>query len=282
MNTVDFTERKTYSTYPQNVQIKKKLLSVKGILLMCLVTCAIILVIFTAIEIVPVLQKPPQDSKVKGRTQEVTGAEYNAVLENLRLQRTELLAKYRDASGSNAQREVLHQAAQIFFYAVSAEIIPSWYGTGWDFNGTTQIPGNGKIACGYFVTTVLRDTGLKIERAVLAQQASECIIKSLVAEKNIRRFSNVEGTAFLEQLTVLEPGLYVLGLDKHVGFLMIESNAQYFIHSSYLRPFCVTKEPAAESRALMSSGYRVLGNLLADESLLLKWLGQEKIPTKKQ
>ena len=43
-------------------------------------------------------------------------------------------------------------------------IIPHWYGTPWDFNGHTSIPNQGEIACGYFVSTTLRDIGLKLNR----------------------------------------------------------------------------------------------------------------------
>lgn len=38
-------------------------------------------------------------------------------------------------------------------------LMPCWYGTPWDFNGCTTEPGKGSIACGYFVSTVLRDAG---------------------------------------------------------------------------------------------------------------------------
>src|SRR5688572_11801089 len=37
-----------------------------------------------------------------------------------------------------------------------------WYGTRWGFYGTTPKPRQGKIACGYFVTTTLKHLGLNI------------------------------------------------------------------------------------------------------------------------
>src|SRR4029453_1954809 len=45
-----------------------------------------------------------------------------------------------------------------------------WYGTAWDFNGITEEPGKGKIACGYFVTTILRDLGIPVKRYKHAQR----------------------------------------------------------------------------------------------------------------
>ena len=47
---------------------------------------------------------------------------------------------------------------------VEKEIFPHWYDTKYDFYGQTETPGKGKIACGYFVSTVLRDIGVPIER----------------------------------------------------------------------------------------------------------------------
>jgi hypothetical protein len=43
---------------------------------------------------------------------------------------------------------------EIFTSAVTETIIPAWIGTGWDFNGITEKPQQGSIACGYFVTTI--------------------------------------------------------------------------------------------------------------------------------
>jgi hypothetical protein len=46
---------------------------------------------------------------------------------------------------------------------------------------TSETPGRGEIACGYFVSTVLRDAGFGVERVRLAQQASERIVRTLSA-----------------------------------------------------------------------------------------------------
>jgi len=66
------------------------------------------------------------------------------------------------------------------------DIIPYWYGTPWEFYGTTEKPKQGSIACGYFVSTILKHAGYNVEKNKMAQQASELIIKSLVSEKYIK------------------------------------------------------------------------------------------------
>ncbi len=70
-----------------------------------------------------------------------------------------------------------------FSHFIVDSIIPYWYGTKWNFYGTTEEPNKGTIACGYFVTTVLRDAGLHINRIKLAQAASEEMIRQFASAK---------------------------------------------------------------------------------------------------
>ena len=67
-------------------------------------------------------------------------------------------------------------------------IFPFWIGTKWGFYGTTQVPGKGKIACGYFVSTTLEHAGFDIERIKLAQQASSVIISTLCNKKKTIKY----------------------------------------------------------------------------------------------
>ncbi|MBN2036290.1 MAG: hypothetical protein JW768_06070, partial [Chitinispirillaceae bacterium] len=120
-----------------------------------------------------------------------------------------------------------------------------------------------------------------VERISLGQAPSELIVASLVSESSITRYSGKSGEEFLKLIKSEGPGLYLLGLDTHVGFLLIENDSVTFIHSSRMAPYGVRAEDPAVSYAVVHSKYRVLGNLLADKSLLLKWLGREKIVTKK-
>ncbi|MEO0046945.1 MAG: hypothetical protein RL705_2136 [Bacteroidota bacterium] len=158
-----------------------------------------------------------------------------------------------------------------FTNQLTNKIFPYWYGTDWDFNGTTQKPNEGSIACGYFVTTTLRDMGVDINRVKLAQCASEEMIKKLVSEDNIYRFSNKNIQEFEQTLQEKGNGIYVVGLDNHTGFLYLSEEGNYFIHSSGARPFKVVKEKFMESTLLMKSKYRVVGKLSSDKELLSNW-----------
>jgi len=165
------------------------------------------------------------------------------------------------------------QKEKLFVAATTETIVPSWIGTAWDFNGTTEIPQKGTIACGYFVTTVLRDAGLPIARIKLAQCASEQLITALIQPKYIERFSNVAIDIFIQSVQKQGYGLYIVGLDNHVGFIYNDGNEIYFIHSTFVGTRNVQKEKAADSWVLSQSKYKVLGKLSADERVLEKWIG---------
>ena len=161
---------------------------------------------------------------------------------------------------------------KIFTGAVVKTIVPAWIGTPWTFSGTTEKPGEGSIACGYFVTTVLRDAGLPIARVKLAQAASEEMIKTLVQAKYIQRFSNKPMEELIAAINKSGAGLYIIGLDNHTGFIYHDGTAVWFIHSTFVGTRNVQYEKAATSIVLNSSKYKVVGKLSADEKVLERWI----------
>jgi len=148
-----------------------------------------------------------------------------------------------------------------FISFISDSIFTCWYGTKWNFYGTTETPGIGTIACGYFVTTVIRDAGIPIQRIRMAQCASEEMIKTICISESIKRYSNVDIKAILNEVTKSGFGLYVIVLDNHTGFILNDGKEIYFIHSTFISPGCVIKEEAAKSAILVQSKYKVIGKL---------------------
>ncbi|MCL2715253.1 MAG: hypothetical protein FWD68_11870 [Alphaproteobacteria bacterium] len=65
------------------------------------------------------------------------------------------------AAGATRQRELVREAQSCLTSTLSNSLFPVWYGTPWNFNGTTRVPGQGTIACGYFVTGILSDAGFR-------------------------------------------------------------------------------------------------------------------------
>jgi hypothetical protein len=161
---------------------------------------------------------------------------------------------------------------KIFTTVVTETIIPAWIGTAWNFNGISEKPQQGSIACGYFVTTILRDAGLNLARIKLAQCASEQMIVSLIQPKYIHRFSNITMEDFLQSIQNQGYGLYIVGLDNHTGFIYNDGKDIYFIHSTFVGTRNVQKEFAASSFILRQSKYKVLGKISADEQALQRWI----------
>jgi hypothetical protein len=205
--------------------------------------------------------------------------EYRDVLAKLESERAILAQRYHGATSEAEKVRIVSEAREAGIRSLNA-IFPDWYGTPWDFNGTTEVPGEGKIACGYFVSTVLRDAGWKVQRTRLAQQASENIILSLTGESYIKRFRRVTIDDFVKTVQEWGPGIFVVGLDVHTGFIVNDDNEVYFVHASYAEPFMVVKEKALESKVLQASRYRVLGKFTADPEFIRKWLLRKEIITR--
>ena len=75
-------------------------------------------------------------------------------------------------------------------------------------------------------------------------------------------------------------GIYIVGLDNHVGLYQVKNEESWFCHSTVIYPSCVIKEKAAYSPALQYSSYRVVGKLSDYETLTKQWLLNEYINLK--
>jgi len=202
---------------------------------------------------------------------------YQSKVKLVNQQRLAMSRVFEQASTAEEQSVILNRAGDAIINAITKQLTPHWYGTKWSFNGTSDKPREGSIACGYFVTTILEHADFKLDRFALAQLPSEAMIRTLISREYIKRYSNhLPIDEFLQEVVSWGSGLYIVGLDDHTGFLLCVDNAVFFIHSSPDWPMKVVREPANQNPRLINSGYRVLGKLSADEHLLAKWLGNRE------
>jgi hypothetical protein len=201
---------------------------------------------------------------------------YEASKARIQTLRDSLAQRYATASAEK-QKALLTAGRKSFLKAIDEDFFPAWMGTNWDFNGTTQKPGEGNIACGYFVTTILRDAGVGLERVKLAQQASLKIIQTLCPKAEMKDYGGIDVPELVKRLGTLPKGLYIVGLDIHTGFIFNREEVE-FIHASYGTPSEVVREKALKSKVLAQSKRFVLGRVDNDE-LLRKWLMKTPIPT---
>ncbi len=193
--------------------------------------------------------------------------------------RDQLADEWEEAACHEEREEVLARARGVLSTAIVDTVLPSWYGTSWTLSGHTERPGRGSIACGYLVSTVLRDVGLEVERVKLAQQPSEYIVRTLVPEEHIWRFTDRPVSEVLDRLSVEGPGLYLVGLDTHVALLVHDEEGDTEIcHATRTPPAWVRCEEAQRSWAFVHSGYHVLGHALED-AVVEAWVTEAQVPT---
>lgn len=205
-------------------------------------------------------------------------AHYTARIASLAREREALAAAWRAAPSDGVRDEVRRRASRALVRALADDILPAWNGTPWSYSGTAEAPGHRPIACGYFVSTTLEHAGLAVERRRLAQQAAEHIITTLVPEERIARFRRAPLDAFVAAVARGGDGIYLVGLDTHVGFLVVDEGDVFFHHASSTSG-AVVRERALVSGPLARSSYRVVGKL-AGAPLVDSWLSGRDIPTR--
>lgn len=165
---------------------------------------------------------------------------------------------------------VLAQARNVLFKVLLNQVFPAWYGTTWDYNGYTNTPNNGLIACGYFVSTTLKHAGFNMNRYDVAKSYSRKIVSILCDSSTLATYTDINDLmSHIDQRT---DDIYVIGLSNHVGFIVKDDTIVDFIHSNYGYPMCVIRETAITSEALNWSNEYWVGSLLNSESTIKKWL----------
>lgn len=200
---------------------------------------------------------------------------YRSAIDELEVTRRDIRRRYLAAmaeKNGEAQIRLISEAGASVFTTLVEEIFPAWYGTPWDFNGISQSPGEGKIACGYFVTTTLRDVGFDLPRIKLAQQPSQTIIHSFTGRESISISAGKPIADIEEHIRKSGIGLYIVGLDTHVGFVVNDGESLAFVHSTYYNPPKTVVAEATDSvNPLRDSNYRVVGKIL-DDTMMRKWI----------
>ena len=169
--------------------------------------------------------------------------------------------------------------AKLFETMLVRKVIPFWEGTEWSFEGHTSKPQQGSIACGYFVSTTLRDVGLNINRYRLAQQSPINEAKSLSLGSEILEIEEYDKTKRIATIkNQLEEGIHFVGFDaSHVGYIFKQDDELYLIHSNYMVPSEVVIEHVDDSAVFDSFDHLYLVPLSTNETLLRYWTENKPI-----
>jgi hypothetical protein len=138
-----------------------------------------------------------------------------------------------------------------------------------------------KIACGHFVGSVMRDLDFNVDRRAVGRQAAADIIHTFVSDPAlVRSFRGESKRRISAELEQMGPGLFIVGLDTHTGFLVSDEFGLHFVHASGRFPRCVVREPARRSREIARSKLVMVGKFSDDRDLADRWLDGRRIPVR--
>ena len=168
--------------------------------------------------------------------------------------------------------------SQIFKRLLLNRIIPYWENTTWSFEGHTPKPTQGEIACGYFVSTTLKDVGLTLNRYTLAQQSPVNEAKSLAIETAVIEVNEGSKEKNISKINnVLKNGIHFIGFDQsHVGYILKEKGKLYLIHSNYIVGK-VGVEQIEQSEVFASYSKYYIVELTTNSALLESWIKNKEI-----
>ncbi len=155
---------------------------------------------------------------------------------------------------------------------IGTDLYEKWKGTPWDFNGITNTPQEGSIACGYFVSSILMDMNVKINRIRMSTCPSLQMMKSLSIDQKVINLSYLNYPQFNDYIKRNGKAVYIIGLDFHTGIIVNDGTENWFIHSNYIRRQGVIKETVLSSAALMHSKTRWMTSLTGSKDFIARWM----------
>ena len=157
------------------------------------------------------------------------------------------------------------------------KLFASWIGSRWGLGlPQSTVPNTGKTNCGLFVAVILRDAGFRLPIWKFNRQVAYHGIKSLAPRGKIRYLHRTSMQTFTERVRAMGPGLYIIGLDFHIGFLRVKPGGDVrFVHGSYITRR-VMDEPALTATPIVQSRYRMVGKIL-QPNMLRAWLKRQPI-----
>jgi hypothetical protein len=194
-------------------------------------------------------------------------------------ERRRLGKAYQAAQTLQAKQQVLRKASQRVVQLIRRKLFPFWIGTPWSYRGSTTQPRRGSIACGTFVATVLAHAGFNVDHYRLGALNSPQLMKTLTTAKYMKLTYAYPIKRFLRVVRRMGNGLFIVGLDMHVGFLLVRGHRVWFVHSNYDNPGHVVSERAETSAVLTASRYRLVGRISQDLRLMEAWIHGQPLPT---
>jgi hypothetical protein len=209
---------------------------------------------------------------------------WDAAVADLAARRRALAAELHAARDPAARGAVLARARDVAFRAIVDDLAPLWLGMPWGLgrDSTASRPYQpGKVVgCSYFVTAIAAGAGLVLDDRYRFAQAPALAIQRALARGRgaVHRYLSIPGERLAREIAALGDGLYLIGLDVHVGFVVVDRGAVRLLHASYTGARQVSDEPLATAVAIARSrdaGYFVSPLFVRsadNDALVERWL----------
>ncbi len=225
-----------------------------------------------------------------GRAEPAAGfdaRQYEQTLDRIEDARRELARQFAAATGRAERDRIRTRARQYVVAAIRDRIFPAWMGTPWGLgkSSTSLRPHQQEmtVGCSYFVTSVLLNAGLRLDSRYRFAQAPALRIQRALApaRADLHRFLSIPAAELDAGIAALGDGLYLIGLNNHIGFVTVTGDRVEIVHASYVAPRVVKVEPVLESPVIENSreaGYFVTP-LFSDagDFLIDHWLAGDAV-----
>ncbi|QXP60887.1 hypothetical protein [Olleya sp. HaHaR_3_96] len=110
----------------------------------------------------------------------------------------------------------------------------------------------------------------------MAQQAGLQEAIALQPKNELKIYSKLSFNTLKDKLNqVYKNGIYFVGLDNHVGYVLIKDKEIYFLHSSYCDDKVVIE--LAETSPCFQSNLYVFAEITTNANLIKKWIFSEAL-----
>lgn len=184
---------------------------------------------------------------------------WDAAVAGLEARRGRLATELRAARTRADRAAVLARARDVAFRAIVDELAPLWLGMPWglgkDSTATRPHQPGKVVGCSYFVTAIAQGAGLVLDDRYRFAQAPALAIQRALARGRgaVHRYLSIPGDQLAREIAGLGDGLYLIGLDVHVGFVVVDGGQVRLLHASYTGARQVSDEPLATAAAIAHS-----------------------------
>lgn len=215
-------------------------------------------------------------------------AGWDRAVAGLAQRRTALAKAWREAPDPAARALVRELASRVLVTALRDELAPPWLGMPWgmgrDSTATRPYQPDHTISCSYFVGALLQGAGWKLHDRFALGQAAALVIQKSLSPGKVYRYYSIPPAELAGKIAALGDGVYLIGLDIHVGLVVVRGGEVRFVHASYTGDRVVTDEPLAAAQAIASSqpkGYFVSPLVTVtghdDDWLVERWLAGDEV-----